>query len=71
MDLSEKVAENLEKMFGVNGLRAGQVSQILAEEIRNRPAGVEFLTLGPKSDRKSRRIRWTWVGSEQVGQVGS
>ena len=40
MDLSEKVAENLEKIFGVNGLRAGQVSQVLAEEIRNRPAGV-------------------------------
>ena len=51
MDLSEKVVENLEKMFGVNGLWAGQVSQVLEEEIQNRPADVEFLTLGPKSDR--------------------
>ena len=59
MDLCEKVAENLEKMFGINGLRAGQVSQVLEEEIRNQPTGVEFLTLGPKSNRQSRRIRWT------------
>ena len=52
-DLSEKVAGNMEKMAGVNGLWPGRVSWVLEEKIRNQPAGIWFLMSGPESDRRS------------------
>ena len=61
MDLSEKMAGNLEKMAGVNGFRANWVSRVLKEEIQNQPVDARFLTLRPKSNRESCRIEWIRV----------
>ena len=66
---SEKVDENLEKMAGVNGLRAGRVSLVLEEEIRNRPIGAGFLTSKPKSNRQSCQIEWIRVRFRQVWRL--
>ena len=67
--VSEKVAKNLEKMAGVNGLRVGRVSRVLEEEIQNRPIGAGFLTSKPKSNRQSCRIEWIRVRFRQVWRL--